>query len=263
MSKRHLRSIRESFAIQADWYSTPASPFTLRELGDWVLDLLPNGRAGTALDVAAGTGTLSRVVARSVTEVVALDATPEMLDEGRAITESQGVQNVRFEEGVAESIPYPAEQFDLVVSRLAVHHFQTPPTAIGEMARVCKERGVVGIVDMIAGESAAIADLQNKLERLRDPSHVRLLNPGELTELLRTQGLTDIRLSFGEQTKPLEEWLAATATPSRERHLITSAVRDELAGGLSTGLNPFVKSSDLHITQKLAFIKGTKLQAST
>ena len=239
------------------------SPLTLRELSDWVLSLLPNGRVDTALDVAAGTGSLSRVVARYVTEVVALDATPEMLDGGRAITESEEIRNVRFQEGVAESIPYPAEQFDLVVSRYAVHHFQTPLTAIGEMARVCKRGGVVGIVDMIARESTDTADLQNNLERLRDPSHVRLLSAVELTTLFRTQGLTDIRLSFSEQTKPLEEWLTATGTPSHERHLITSAVRDELAGGLPTGLYPFVESSDLHITQKLAFMAGTKLQAST
>ena len=138
MSKEHLERVRRSFATQADWYAGPVLPLTTEALNDWIRDSLPRGGVEVALDVAAGTGVLSRIVAPFAEQVVALDATPEMIRKGRQMTEREGIANIRFEEGLAEAVPYPDGSFDLVVSRLGFHHFQNANEAMDEIVRVCK-----------------------------------------------------------------------------------------------------------------------------
>ena len=258
MSKEHLERVRRSFATQADWYAGPVLPLTTEALNDWIRDSLPRGGVEVALDVAAGTGVLSRTVAPFAEQVVALDATPEMIRKGRQMTEREGIANIRFEEGLAEAIPYPDGSFDLVVSRLGFHHFQNANEAMDEMVRVCKQAGVIGVVDMISDQDPRTADVQTGLERLRDPSHMRCLTGNELVELFRIRGMSDVRTLMSEQTKTLEEWLAATETPPEPRGEIESAVRSELAGGAPTGMYPFVEAGEPHIRQRLIFVSGTR-----
>jgi ubiquinone/menaquinone biosynthesis C-methylase UbiE len=135
------------------------------------------------LDVAAGTGHLSRAMAPHVARVVAVDLTPEMLAEGRREAARQGLTNVVFEPGMAEHLPYDEGAFDLVVSRFALHHFAEARRPLQEMARVCRRGSRVAIIDLVSPDDPAVAATYNHLERLRDPSHTRALAAAELRAL--------------------------------------------------------------------------------
>ena len=110
------------------------------------------------LDVAAGTGHLSRAIAPHVREVTAIDITPEMLAQAREETARSNLDNISFEEGNAEQLPYEADHFDLVVSRLAIHHFENPIIQLQEMVRVCKPHHRVAIIDLLAPEDDEVAE---------------------------------------------------------------------------------------------------------
>ena len=83
-----------------------------QEYIQWIvepLDLQPHFHV---LDVAAGTGHLSRAIAPHAQRVVALDLTPEMLTQGQQEAAQQGLTGLVFEPGEAEHLTYGNETFD-------------------------------------------------------------------------------------------------------------------------------------------------------
>ena len=65
-----------------------------------------------------------------------------------------------------------------------------------EMTRVCAPRGRIVVVDDYASDDPAKAAAFNRLEKLRDPSHVRCLSLMELKDLFSACGLPEPRASF-------------------------------------------------------------------
>src|SRR5260370_21554217 len=61
-----------------------------------------------------------------------------MVEAARREANRQGFQNTRFEVASADSLPFPADTFDAVVSRFGVMFFPFPVNAVREMLRVLK-----------------------------------------------------------------------------------------------------------------------------
>ena len=193
------------------------------------------------LDVAAGTGHVSRRLAPEVRTVVALDATRAMLEQGRA----QAPPNVLFVQGDAERLPFLDDSFDVVVTRFAVHHFEDPTIQVSEMRRVLRPCGRLAVADLIAHPEAA--ETQNRLETLRDPSHTRMLELEELTDLV---GTDDVEVR--DVDRPLEPWLVQTGPAPELAQEIRDALRAELAGGPPTGFRPSERDGELRFVHTMA-----------
>ncbi|MFC6705349.1 class I SAM-dependent methyltransferase [Flexivirga alba] len=112
-------------------------------LGRELVTALGIGPGDRVLDVAAGTGNASVPAALTGADVTASDLTPELLDAGRA-----GAPDARVTWDVAdaEALPYADGSFHIVMSCIGVmfapHHQQ----AAGEMARVCRPGGRIGVL---------------------------------------------------------------------------------------------------------------------
>ena len=61
------------------------------------------------------------------------------------------------------------------------------------MARVTARGGRIALLDIITSEDSGQAALHNRLERERDPSHVRSLPLSELVRLFEGYGLRRVR----------------------------------------------------------------------
>lgn len=141
------------------------------------------------LDIATGAGHVARVLGPHVGEVVASDATPEMLAAAATVIEGAGLTNVTFEIADAHELPFDDESFDLVTCRIAPHHFSNPPRFVWQAARVTRPGGRVIIVDNVAPHDDVAARWVDDFERQRDPSHVRCLPIDEWTEICVAAGL--------------------------------------------------------------------------
>ncbi|MGI8626915.1 MAG: class I SAM-dependent methyltransferase [Geodermatophilaceae bacterium] len=99
----------------------------------------------TVLDVGAGTGNASIPAAQLGAAVVASDLTPELLDAGRDRAKAAGVQ-LEWKVADAENLPFPDEDFDVVMSCIgamfAPHHQQVAD----ELVRVCRPGGKIGLL---------------------------------------------------------------------------------------------------------------------
>jgi SAM-dependent methyltransferase len=78
-------------------------------------------------------------------------------------------------------------------ARYAFHHFPDPAAVLAEMTRVCAPGGTVMVVDTQASPDPVKAAAFNRMERLRDPSHMRALPLAEHRALLRRAGLREPR----------------------------------------------------------------------
>lgn len=147
------------------------------------------GPGDVTLDVACGPGLLVRHFARHVREAVGVDVTPAMLARARELCAEAGLRNTRFEPGDANALPFVDASFDVVTSRFAFHHFESPRQVFSELVRVCRPGGRIVVCDAVCPPEPAGAELFNRLERLRDPSTTRFLPEAGLTALFADAGL--------------------------------------------------------------------------
>ena len=203
-----------------------------------MFERLPLSAQDVVLDVAAGTGHAARQLAATARTVVALDATEAMLARGQAQAAAEGRDNVLFMRGDAAALPFLDASFDAVVSRFAAHHFERPEAVVSEMVRCTRPGGHVALVDLVADEDPSVAAEQNRLERLRDPSHTRMLAASEIEALLGEAGVHSIDVAIRPLERPLGPWLEQTQTDEAVRDEIRDALRADVVGGAVTGFRP-------------------------
>ncbi len=133
-----LDARRLSFGAAAAHYDRVRPTYPLVAL-NWAFASLGAGRL-RVVDLGAGTGLLSRVVAAAGHEVIPVEPDPGMRAQFDAVMPS-----VRALAGSAEAIPVPDASVDAVVAGTAYHWFD-PEVAHPEMARVLRTGGVLAAI---------------------------------------------------------------------------------------------------------------------
>ncbi len=235
------------FTTQSKNFEKPGSLFRDTEILDWISANIPVPTGAQILDVAGGTGLTGRHLIRDGATLVVVDSTDAMLLAGLRSVQEAGRRDVAFVRGDATDLPFPDSQFDVVLSRFALHHIGQPELAVAEMGRVCRAGGSVAVIDMVAGGAR-----HDELERLRDPSHVSALDEGRIVELVgRTAGQPSRRFSEREHAMRVESWLEQSGTPEPAARTLRAAFTDEADGGRPTGLRAARdESGELTITQR-------------
>jgi ArsR family transcriptional regulator len=135
-------------------------------------------------DLGCGTGQLTETVAPYVTQVVAVDASMDMLDAARGRLD--GATNVDFRKGELESLPVGDGELDAAVLSLVLHYSPAPPKALSEAARVIRPGGRVLVVDMLPHEHE---EYQQRM------GHVWLgFSDKQMTRFLTGAGFSDVRM---------------------------------------------------------------------
>ena len=178
------------------------------------LDLLAEwagpGEGRTALDVASGGGHLARRLREAGFAVTTVDRAPGMRPDVICS---------------AEDLPFAAETFDVVATRIAPHHFDDVQAAVNEMARV--SRDLVLVEDCLyVGEAAEEAD------RLRDPTHVRCYSAGEWRDFLAGAAVELEEVRVVERLVEVESWLALAGCEGEAAARVRALVEDFVEDGL-------------------------------
>lgn len=203
------RSAQEQFDRQAAHYNAQWNTWSEESLR-WLLEHAQASSADRLLDVATGTGFTAMAFAPLVSEVVGVDVSEGMLAKARLQVQEAGLSNVRFEHGAAESLPFPDASFDLVTCRVAPHHFLSVPKFLAEVRRVLKPGGRFLLADTSVPDTPREAGVwQNRVELLRDPSHMRNYSPSEWRAFVEGAGLKLREINTAQEQNPimLRAWM--------------------------------------------------------
>jgi ubiquinone/menaquinone biosynthesis C-methylase UbiE len=251
-----LERTRREFARQAAGFAASAATTDQAQVARLVEAV--GGRAhGRVLDVACGPGIVTSALAARAQAVVALDLTPQMLERAKERCAKAGRANVVFKEGSATALPFADATFDAVVTRLSFHHFPEPRVALKEMLRVLRRGGALGIADVVSAEEADKSELQNAIEALRDPSHVRMLSAPELIALIAQSDVAIERQETWDKARELDEWLGIVANPERVAPLRT-VVRALAAAGEDAGMGLRLSEGAVHFFHRWQLVAATK-----
>lgn len=250
--ERSKRVTARSFGDAADAYlesRVHGEGADLDRLASWCRD------AGTVLDVATGAGHAAGAIAERGVEpvgeegegeeevdpagaadgsdpdgpderrdadrtVVAVDAAPEMV--ATAVDAFDGVVGAV---GDAEELPFAADSVDAVCCRIAAHHFPDPEGFVAEVARVLRPGGTFAFEDNVAPEDPALATFLDRVERLRDPTHVESHPTVRWRQWLtdagfRVEGVTHLRKSLDFEGWTNTQSLSAEERDRVERELL-------------------------------------------
>lgn len=257
MTSPNASTIQKSFAEQAKNFETKSMNFTKREYLEHMVSCVDPQRSDTVLEVASGTCICGRSLAPFVKNITCLDMTTAMLAIGKNEAEKQGLCNIDFVQGDAERLPFSDNSFDIVISRLAFHHFPNSKRCFSEMARVLKAGGKLVVIDMEAAEEA-LRNTEDEIETLRDPSHMRNLSREEFAEMFRENHLTITTMDCTEIPVSLSSWLALTNTPAKISAVISKRFTDEIKADGLTGFKPYQKNGGIYFNQHWVMLIGKK-----
>jgi ubiquinone/menaquinone biosynthesis C-methylase UbiE len=225
--------VNTQFGAAAAAYSvspTHGDPAALQK----VVELAQPRPEHEVLDIATGAGHTAMALAPHVARVVAYDMTEQMLEETRRNAADRELTNLVTRQGVAESLPFPDESFDVVTVRQAPHHYADVRKAVSEMGRVVKRSGRVVIIDSVSSEEESLDQQWNYIEKLRDSSHVRNYRPSEWRRFITEAGLQPIfeECSFtSENGGPMsfDTWVGRMKTPPAAVEELTRLFREASA----------------------------------
>jgi SAM-dependent methyltransferase len=123
----------------------------------------------------------------------------------------------------ADHLPFADESFDLVVCRIAAHHFPDLPAAVDEMARVA--RRLLVLEDVLFD-----ADYVEEAHRLRDPTHVRCYSEDEWRTVVTEAGFEVEQVEVLDRRLALEPWLDRVDVPDEGRARVRTLLADATDG---------------------------------
>ena len=256
MKRNNLKEVRQSFSIQACGFEN-ISNFTDESYMEHIRGCISPSKADSILEVASGTCLCGRSLAPYVKTVVCLDATPAMLVKGKAEAEKRSLDNMVFIKGLAEDLPFLDNSFDIVISRLAFHHFPDPETSFREMARVLKPSGKLVLIDMEATDEELRTE-RDSLEKMRDNSHERMLSRIEMETMFLSCGLTIASEESADRSQRLSAWLDLTKADDKTKDFIAQKMLEEMQGGSRTGFFPYMKDDAIWFDQHWILLIGRK-----
>ena len=258
-SQNQKDTVRRAFTLQAAEYAANAVLSNRRNLTRLVEAANPT-KNSRVLDVATGPGFVAEAFSDFCQMVIGVDITwaPLVIAKHRLRDRS----NLDLQLADVNNLPFPEAVFDVVVSRLALHHMEYPSQVLEEMTRVCRANGVVAVEDIIVSEHTKRANFQNRFEKLRDPSHTKAQPLSSLLKMFANAGIELENVIIGFLVQDVETWLANAHTPVpqsvKARALLERDANEDLSG-----TQPFRDSNNrLQFRQRTAILVGRRLRTN-
>ncbi len=231
----------------------------------------------SVLDVAGGAGEPSLTIAERVGpsgSVTCTDAIAEMVEAARSEANRRGLKNVQFRQCTADSLPFPDNAFDVVVSRLGVMFFPDAVGAMREMLRVVKPGGSLASavwyksdVNPFCYLVSGVMDQHVKAVEDPDaPNAFRFAEPGKLAGVMKQAGATDVRdeiVSFDLEApvSALEFWTMRSQTSDTLREKLAklpTTEQTQIAREVVEAVAEFFPNNQMKFPTQMLIATGRK-----
>lgn len=252
----HDKLIMDQFTRQAvPFASIPGH--SAEEATKLLVKMANVGKGDVLLDVACGPGMLVCALAQYAKHVTGVDLVPAMIDLAKKAQQEKNLNNVSWDIGNVLSLPYKDGTFSVVVSRYTFHHFLDPKAVLQEMVRVVAPKGRVAVIDVFTSSLEQSAEY-DRVEKLRDPSHVHTLTLQQLQDVAASVGLEKLAVKFYKVEIELEQQLKASFPKDKGdiEKIRQAAIMDIGKNELGWGLHR--KGSDIYTSLPIVVIVGEK-----
>jgi SAM-dependent methyltransferase len=232
----------------------------------------------SVLDVAGGPGEPSLTIAEVVGpngSVTCTDAVPEMVETARNEANRRGVRNIQFEVCSADSLPFPNNSFDAVVSRLGVMFFPDSLAAMREMMRVTKPGGSLAFAVWHNSDLNPFCYLVSRVidQHVEQPptdpdarGAFRFAEPGKLASVMTRAGLVDVtervvKFDIAAPVSPLEFWAMRSQTSDTLRTKLSKLPPDEQAEvtrEVEQAVSEFFPDNQMKFPTQMIVVSGKK-----
>jgi ubiquinone/menaquinone biosynthesis C-methylase UbiE len=211
---RHNERVQEEFTRQGESFrDSPA--LAAAEITSRIGSALGDGHE-RVLDIACGPGVLFPTLSSCAETVVGVDLTLPVLQLAR---KAEGGGSRLLVRALSENLPFVSGCFDAAVLRLALHHFLEPGAALAAARAVLRPGGRLVVLDLLAPDDAEARALRDAIERLRDPSHTKLLSRSDLRHQIEQAGFTEPTETVWSQRREFTEWARIIDEPRRMNDL--------------------------------------------
>lgn len=104
---------------------------------------------GVVVDLGTGTGRILPQLSRCAERIIAVDASPSMLEQARRRIDASGIDGVDFRLGDLSHLPLHDAEVDAVVANMVLHHAPEPAQAVAEIHRVLRPGGKLLLGDFL------------------------------------------------------------------------------------------------------------------
>lgn len=212
VNNAHNQVVDNQFGSQAQQYLTSSVHASGQEFSV-IEDVVRQFNEPKVLYVGCGAGHVSFYTAPIAQKVTAYDLSDDMLQVVKQTAFQKELDNITIAKGVAESLPFDDNSFDVVISRFSAHHWQDVSLALREIRRVCHHDGLIIIVDIMAPAHPLCDTFLQTMELLRDNSHVRDYSLVEWQTMLSQAGLNVSTLQTHKLLLEFKSWVTRMRTP--------------------------------------------------
>lgn len=186
------KGFEDSFATQ-DFYNKQTQD--IQHLNA-ILDFLPIKSGMKILDLGTGSGYLSFAIAKKYPDasVVGLDIVENALENNRVKAKEENINNITFITYDGIAFPFDDQEFDMVVSRYALHHFPDIQKSIFEVSRILKAEGLFFISDPTPNDNDSERFVDAYMQLKKD-GHIKFYTIDEWKDICKKCGM-DLRDSF-------------------------------------------------------------------
>jgi ubiquinone/menaquinone biosynthesis C-methylase UbiE len=234
----HQEKIRERFTETADVFARTVRR-TRTEEGERLAELATAGLANpkdlAAIDLACGPGTFTRPLAARVGRAIGADLTPAMVEKARSEAARDGITNIEFICADIYALPFADGTAGIVSCGYAFHHMTDVRRALAEMARVLQPGGRLAITDIIVPEGCD-GEFQDRVERVRDPSHTSTQSIANFCALVQALGLRLVDERVHENWHDFNVWMGNAGKPPGDpvylevRRMMESKLENDTSG---------------------------------
>ena len=173
--------------VAAEWDNNPTRVALAGAVVKAIRAAVPLRAEMQVMDFGAGTGLVTLGLLASVNSVTAVDASGEMLRVLDEKLRSLRIGNVHTLQCDISRAPLPANQFDLVVSSMVLHHLPEVPPVIQRLRPCLRPGGWIALADLDTEDGSFHPDMTGVFHKGLDRS--------EVCKLLEKAGFSNVAVS--------------------------------------------------------------------
>ena len=211
-----IQTSKEHFGLRAKKYNSSAKWIDDKKLIDKMVDLADVKLDDRVLDIAVGTGIISKAFHKRVKCVVGVDIATKMMEQAQRHTDELVLCN-------AEKMPFDDMSFDACICRQGLQ-FMDVDKVMSQIFRLLKSGGRVVLCHLTAHDKKD-SDTAFLIQKLRNPARKNFFIPDDFITLLKKHNFSDIELHDYISVESVNRWIDNGAIDEAQKEKIRDAYR--------------------------------------